>query len=292
MINVPPALPRYARRAVAAHSVTDSTAQNGPEPAGRGPAAPRIGSLTIFFPMWNEEDYIRPSVSAGRETCERMLAHDEIRDYELLIIDDASTDRTGAIADELAAEDPRIRVVHHPRNRTLGGCIKTGFAAARGDVVLYTDADLPCDLAEVSKACRLLRQYDAHIVSAYRHDRTGEGPRRAAYSWVYNWLIRLLFGVYVRDVNFAFKLCRRSIFETLHLASEGSFIDAELLVRADRLGLNVIQFGVDYFPRSYGISTLSSGAVIGKILREMVSLHAELAKPPPTPAPSDGRPQR
>ena len=270
-------------------SVTESASAPEPAPAGLPAEAPRVGSLTIFFPMWNEEDYIGPSVRAGRETCERMVAEKEIGDYELLIIDDASTDRTGAIADQLAAEDPRIRVVHHTRNRTLGGCIKTGFAAARGDLVLYTDADLPCDLAEVSKACRLLRQYDADIVSAYRHDRTGEGPRRAAYSWVYNWLIRLVFHVYVRDVNFAFKLCRRSALEQLELASEGSFIDAELLVRANRLGMNVIQFGVDYFPRSYGISTLSSGAVIRKIVREMVALHAELGKAPAEPAPLERR---
>ena len=229
--------------------------------------------------MWNEEEYIVATVRAGRETCERMLAGQEICDYELLIVDDASTDRTGEIADELAAQDPRVRVVHHDRNRTLGGSVKTGFTSARGDLILYTDADLPCDVAEVSKACRLMRQYDADIVSAYRHDRTGEGPRRAAYSWIYNWLIRLVFHVYVRDVNFAFKLCRRSVFDRLDLASEGSFIDAELLVRADRLGLNVIQFGVDYFPRSYGTSTLSSGAVIRKIVGEMVALHGELAKP-------------
>ncbi len=270
------------------HSVTAPAAATDPAAPGVPAPAPRIGSLTIFFPMWNEEDYIGLSVNAGRETCERMMAEKEIGDYELLIVDDASTDRTGAIADQLAAEDPRINVVHHARNRTLGGCIKTGFAAASGDLVLYTDADLPCDLAEVSKACRLLRQYDADIVSAYRHDRTGEGPRRAAYSWVYNWLIRVVFGVYVRDVNFAFKLCRRSIFETLHLASEGSFIDAELLVRADRLGLKVIQFGVDYFPRSYGISTLSSGTVIRKILKEMMALHAEVAKPGPERPPERG----
>ncbi|MDQ6909577.1 MAG: glycosyltransferase family 2 protein [Actinomycetota bacterium] len=227
--------------------------------------------------MWNEQDYIRPTLQAGRETCEQMLASAEISDYELLIVDDASTDSTGQIADELAAGDPRIRVVHHDRNRTLGGCIKTGFAEATGDLVLYTDADLPCDVAEASKACRLMRHYDADIVSAYRHDRTGEGPRRATYSWIYNWLIRLTFGVYVRDVNFAFKLCRRSVFEHMQLASEGSFIDAELLVRADRLGLKVIQFGVDYFPRSYGVSTLSSGAVIRRILTEMMALHGELS---------------
>ncbi|MDQ6928113.1 MAG: glycosyltransferase family 2 protein [Actinomycetota bacterium] len=231
---------------------------------------------------------MRATLQAGRETCERMVASSEISDYELLVVDDASTDSTGKIADELAADDPRIRVVHHERNRTLGGCIKTGFAAARGDVILYTDADLPCDVAEASKACRLMRHYDADIVSAYRHDRTGEGPRRAAYSWIYNWLIRLVFGVYVRDVNFAFKLCRRSVFDRMQLVSEGSFIDAELLVRADRLGLKVIQFGVDYFPRSHGVSTLSSGAVIRKILAEMVALRGELSSSPASKASASG----
>ena len=239
-----------------------------------------MASLTIFFPMWNEQDYIYATVDAARDVCGQMVADAEIGEYEIVIVDDASTDRTGHIAEELAAADPRVRVVHHERNRTLGACIKTGFAAATGDIVLYTDADLPCDVAEVRKACRLMRQYDADIVSAYRHDRTGEGPRRAAYSWIYNWLIRLIFRVYVRDVNFAFKLCRRNVFQRLHLTSEGSFIDAELLVRADRLGLRVIQFGVDYFPRSYGISTLSSGAVIRKIVQELLALRAELARTP------------
>ncbi len=161
-------------------------------------------------------------------------------------------------------------------NRQLGGCIKTGFANARGELVLYTDADLPCDLAELRKACRLLRYYSADIVSAYRHDRTGEGPRRAVYSWIYNWLITLVFDLHVRDVNFAFKLCRRSIFDKLELVSEGSFIDAELLIRAQALGYRVIQFGVDYFPRSVGVSTLSSGSVIACIFREMLAQAREL----------------
>ncbi len=191
-------------------------------------STPRGGSLTIFFPMWNEEDYIRATLDAGREVCERLLAEQEIGDYELLVVDDASTDNTGLIADGIAAIDPRVRVVHHPVNRRLGGCIKTGFADARGDLVLYTDADLPFDMGELAKACRLLRYYDADIVTAYRHDRTGEGSQRAVYSYVYNWIVRLVFGLRIRDVNFAFKLCRRTVLDKIELASEGSFIDAEL----------------------------------------------------------------
>ncbi len=247
---------------------------------GNRPADPAAASLTIFFPMWNEQDYIYPTVDAARDVCAQMLADGEIGDYEILIVDDASTDATGSIADELATDDPRVRVVHHPVNRRLGGCIKTGFAEARGDLVLYTDADLPCDLAELRKAVRLLRYYRADVVSAYRHDRTGEGARRVVYSWIYNWLITLLFDLHIRDVNFAFKLCRRSMFDKLELESEGSFIDAELLIRAQGLGYRVIQFGVDYFPRSVGVSTLSSAPVIAEIVREMLAQAPELRRSP------------
>ena len=108
-----------------------------------------------------------------------MVADGEIADYELLIVDDASTDRTPELADKLAAADPHVRVIHHERNRKLGGAIKTGFANARGDLVLYSDADLPFDMAEVPRAIRLMREYEVDIVSAYRFDRTGEGYTRA-----------------------------------------------------------------------------------------------------------------
>ena len=192
------------------------------------------------------------------------------------IVNDASTDRTAEIADALAAADPHVRVVHHPQNRKLGGSMKSGFAAATGDLVLYTDADLPFDMHDVHKAVRLLRYYDADIVSAYRFDRTGEGYVRTVYSFFYNMMVRVLFGVRMRDINFAFKLCRTRIFEHVQLKSEGSFIDAELVVRARKHGYSVIQFGVDYFPRTRGVSTLSSPKVILKILNEARTLRKEI----------------
>jgi glycosyltransferase involved in cell wall biosynthesis len=226
--------------------------------------------------MWNEEEYIARTLRAAREAGESLISAGEIADYEVIIIDDASTDATGRLADEAAAADSRIRVVHHAVNRKLGGSIKTGFAHASGDLILYTDADLPFDMKELEKACRLLRQYEADIVSAYRFDRTGEGYTRTVYSFFYNALVRVFFGVRVRDVNFAFKLVRARIFEHVRLDSEGSFIDAELIIRAQKLGYHVIQFGVDYFPRTRGVSTLSSPAVIAKILREMRGLRREL----------------
>jgi glycosyltransferase involved in cell wall biosynthesis len=232
--------------------------------------------LSVFYPMWNEEDYIERALTFGRRACETLVERGEILDYELIVIDDRSTDRTPEIADRLAAEDPHVRVIHHDRNRKLGGSMKTGFAAATGDLVLYTDADLPFDMYELPRAVRLLREYDVDIISAYRFDRTGEGSLRAIYTFVYNGLIKALFGVKVRDINFAFKLCRRRIFDHVELKSEGSFIDAELVIRATRLGYEIMQMGVDYFPRTRGQSTLSSPGVILTILKEMWSLRKDL----------------
>ncbi|TFV67077.1 UNVERIFIED_ORG: glycosyltransferase family 2 protein [Bacillus sp. AZ43] len=236
--------------------------------------------------MWNEEDYVERAVRAAEEECRRLVDIGEITAYELVIIDDCSTDRTAQIADALAAADLRIRVVHHAVNRGLGGSIKTGFDTVRGDVVLYTDADLPFEMLELGRALRVLRHYEADMVSAYRLDRTGEGPRRAVYSFVYNNLVKAAFGTRVRDINFAFKLVRRHVLEAARPVSEGSFIDAELVIRAQKLGFHIVQIGVDYFPRSRGVSTLSSGSVIRRMLAEMRQLRTELAGITPVSRPA------
>lgn len=245
----------------------------------------RFEKLSIFFPMWNEELYIHRAVRAATEICERLVDDKEIGDYELIIVNDASTDRTGEYAAELACSDSHVRVVTHAKNRKLGGSIKSGFAAATGDLVLYTDADLPFEMIELVRAVRVMRTYEADIVSAYRFDRTGEGLRRAIYSWVYNWLIQLVFATRLRDINFAFKLCRRRVIDQVELSSEGSFIDAELVIRAQKAGFSIVQIGVDYFPRTRGVSTLSSPAVIRKMLAEMTRLRGDLKALPPARRP-------
>ena len=158
-------------------------------------STPRFGRFSVFFPMWNEEEYLQRALNAATELGEELLAAGTVGDYEMIIVNDASTDATPRLADEAARLNPRVKVVHHPTNRKLGGSIKSGFAAATGDVVLYTDADLPFDMAEIGKALRVMRLYESDIVSAYRLDRTGEGSLRIVYTFVYNTLIRRLFGV-------------------------------------------------------------------------------------------------
>jgi glycosyltransferase involved in cell wall biosynthesis len=221
-------------------------------------------SITVVFPMFNEEAYVERAVAAAKD----VLARTD-HDFEIVIVDDASTDGTAVIADRLSRADPRVRVVHNPVNLKLGGALRAGYAAATKDLVFYTDADLPIDLAELPRAVRLLEYQQADVLAAYRHDRTSEGWLRMVYTFAYNHLIRILFGLKVRDVNFAFKLFRRSVLGRFPLRSNGSFIDAEFLLRARKHGCPIIQIGLDYFPRTRGLSTLASFGVIAEMLREM-----------------------
>jgi len=232
--------------------------------------------FSFLFPMWNEEAMIRRTVAAAHQAGARLVDAGLVGSYEVVLVDDASSDATGKLADELADEDPRVVVVHHAENRKLGGALKSGFATATGDLVLYTDADLPCELIEADKALRLLRLYEADIVSAYRFDRTAEGAQRALYSFVYNHLVRWVLGVRIRDVNFAFKLVRRRVLDHVELVSEGSFIDAELVAKAHKRGFRLVQFGVDYIARTRGTSTLSSPGVIVQMLRELSALYPDI----------------
>ncbi len=235
--------------------------------------------ISAVIPMYNEELYIERCVTFVREALEAVTD-----DFEIVIVDDASTDRTPALAAKLAAADPRVRVLRNERNLKLGGTLRRGFAAATKDLVFYTDADLPFDLALLAKAARLIQYLDVDLITAFRFDRTGEGMRRAVYSFVYNWLIRVLFRIRVRDVNFSFKLMRRAVLEDITLRSDGSFIDAELMARSLRRGWKLAQFGVDYFPRTRGTSTLSSFGVIFKILREMAGLWRDVRRTRPRSA--------
>jgi glycosyltransferase involved in cell wall biosynthesis len=263
-----------------------------PEPSDAGPAdalshapapAPSAAARTVsvVVPMWNEEEMLPRTIEAFGTELDSIVADGLLSGWEMVIVDDGSTDATGKLADEASALDPRIVVRHHATTRRLGAAIRTGLAAASGDLVLYTDADLPFDPSEIRTALRLMDLYDADVVSAYRHHRTGEGPLRVLYSYVYNLMVRLTLGLAVRDVNFAFKMMRRGVVDPAHLRSEGSFIDAELLARARGNDATVVQFGVDYFPRTVGVSTLSSPGVIVTILREMASLSAELRRSRP-----------
>jgi len=228
-------------------------------------------SFSVVYPMFNEAETVDELLA---ETVGFLSVH--YPDYEIIAVDDASTDGTGRKLDQAAAQNPRIKVMHHDRNRKLGGALRTGFAAATKSLVLYSDADFPFDLEDIHRGVRAIRRAD--VVSAYRHDRHSEGWWRTLQSFVYNLLVTLVYGLHLRDVNFAYKLFRLDALQRICPKSEGSFIDAEILIRALRQNLRVVQIGVDYFPRSRGSSTLTSTPVILRLLVEMVKLFPELRR--------------
>ena len=238
---------------------------------GEEQAPPRRVSISLVFPMYNEEASAARAVHAAREALAATTA-----DWEIVAVDDGSEDATWARLSDLSAEEPRLRIVRRSQNGGLGAALRAGYQEARGDLILYTDADLPFDLQEVPRAVRLLLEHGADVLTGYRFDRTTENFKRTLYTIVYTALIRTLFRLRIRDVNFAFKLFRRTLLEKLALRSDGSFIDAEFLLRARKAGAVIIQIGVDYFPRSRGTSTLSSPRVIARILWDMLRFWREL----------------
>lgn len=231
-------------------------------------------SMSVFFPAWNEEAYVERTVARAKIVLDRISD-----DWEIIIVNDASTDRTRALAEALSAQDPRVRCISHEVNLKLGGAMKTGFSSSRKDLVVYSDMDLPFDLNELERALHLMEYLEADMICAFRLDRTSEGPKRILYSFVYNLMIRGLFDVFVKDINFSFKVVHRRVLESIELKSQGSFIDAELVVKAIKRGFHVAQMGVDYFPRTRGISTLASPAVIMTMLKELASLYADVRSP-------------
>src|SRR2546430_1712104 len=230
-------------------------------------------SVSLVIPMFNEEENIEHAVDAAVEALTKYTD-----DYEIVIVDDASSDSSPMLVARRVAENPRIRMIRHEKNRKLGGALKSGFAAATKDLVLYMDADLPFDPDVLGRAIRALQVTGADVIAGYRLDRTMEGLRRTIYSYVYNALIGVLFGWPHRDINFSFKLFKRSVLQSIELKSEGSLIDAELIVKAKNRGFAIQQIGLDYFPRIRGTSHLSSPKVIVKILAELVRLYPDMRR--------------
>jgi glycosyltransferase involved in cell wall biosynthesis len=222
-------------------------------------------SLSVVIPAYNEEAYIERCVTTLEQVLRQITT-----DYEVIVVDDGSRDRTAAILDELGRSRPQLIIVRHERNRGLGAGLRSGFSRCTKRVTFYSDADLPFDFVELARALRVMDFKSADVVTGFRHDRTNEGFKRILYSFTYNWVIRLLFGLRIKDVNFSFKLIRTDRLHAMDLRSEGSFIDAEMMIYADRLGLFICQIGVDYFKRRHGHSNLSSVGTIVKIVREML----------------------
>jgi len=230
-------------------------------------------TISLVIPMFNEEANIEHAITYAADA---LAQHS--RDYEIIIVDDASTDQSPDLVRRASAGNPKINLIRHDFNQKLGASLRSGFAAAKNELILYMDADLPFDPDVLGRAIRAINVTRADVIAGYRFDRTTEGVKRTLYTIVYNWLIRILFRISVRDINFSFKLMRREVLDAVQLKSEGSLVDAELIVKARNRGFAIQQIGLDYFPRVFGTSHLSSPRVILKIFRELIALYPDMRR--------------
>ena len=225
-------------------------------------------SITVFFPCHNEQDNVARVAEQAVNVLEDLRA-----DYEIIIVDDGSTDDTPRIASEIAAANSRVRVVRHPRNLGYGAALQSGFRAATKDWVFYTDGDGQFDIGEMPALLPLLVDYD--IVSCYRIDRQDSALRKMN-GWLWTRVIRLAFAMKIRDVDCAFKLYKRTIFDQIKMESAGALIDTEILARAIRKGYRVTQKGVHHYPRTAGRQSGASLRVIVRAFRELLRLRRRI----------------
>ena len=227
--------------------------------------APENDSISVFFPCYNEQDNIRRVY----ESASRVLGMMGM-EYELIIVDDGSTDQTLEIAKAIPSTDPRVKIVHHAKNRGYGAALQSGFRAATKTWVFYTDGDGQFDLGELPALIPLMKQYD--IVSCFRLNRQ-DGIVRAFNAWCWNRLVCFLFRLKFKDINCAFKLYKRRIFDRMELRSNGALINTEILALAIRHGFAVTQVGVSHLQRLNGRQTGGNPHVIFRAFRELISLY-------------------
>ena len=187
--------------------------------------------------------------------------------FEVIIVHDGSPDKTGEVADRLATEYPQVRVVHHPVNLGYGATLRDGFLAARYDYVMYTDGDNQYDVREFGPYLRLLVRAD--VLSGYAPQKA-VSLRRKIQSSVYNWLIAALFFVRCRDIDCAMKIYTRKAIDSMSLKSTSCFIDAEMIIKSKRAGLEVAQFPVTQYPRKEGVASGSKPGVIAATVWDML----------------------
>ena len=227
-------------------------------------------SISVFFPCYNEQENVQNTASKAVEVLEKLGI-----DYEIIIVNDGSSDRTAQIADQLAFQNPKIRTVHHPVNRGYGAALQSGFHAAKKELVFYTDGDGQFDLGELPPLLPLIEKFD--IVSCYRLDRKDNLIRKInAKAWTT--LVNFLFGLRFRDIDCAFKLYKREIFDNIEMVSTGALIDTEILARAVRKGYTVTQKGVHHYPRTAGQQTGANIKVIFRAFKELFRLHRRIAR--------------
>ena len=224
-----------------------------------------IPSVSFVMPMFNERDNI-----AGTIDQIRILAEGIVDDYEIVIVDDASTDGCGDIVEDMAREDARIRFFRLATNTKFGGAFAKAFKSARKDVILYMDSDMPVDADDIKKSLPLIAEAD--IVTGYSKIKKGDTLLRKVISGIYNLMVQALFGLSVRDINSGYKIVRKDLIDGISFVSQSPFVDVELFLQAKRENRPVRQYPLVFRERTGGKSYIASIPIILATFRDMIKL--------------------
>ncbi|PWU22522.1 glycosyltransferase family 2 protein [Candidatus Cerribacteria bacterium 'Amazon FNV 2010 28 9'] len=222
--------------------------------------ATKLDSLSVFFPAFNEEENIGPLLESALTLLPQFAQR-----FEIIVVNDGSTDRTRVIALEYHKTHPNVRVVSHSKNKGYGASLKTGIKHAKYDWIFWTDGDLQFDLASLKIFVQKAKDNTAII--GYRKHRADTFIRKLNGE-LYTQLINFLFHMHVRDIDCAFKLIPSQPLQNLLITSSGAFTSAEILIRLHRQGVEFIQLPVPHFPRKFGTPTGGNIKVIFRGLKE------------------------
>ncbi len=238
----------------------------------RAGAPARVARLSYFFPAHNEEANLEGLVE------EALAALPSIAEtFEIIAVNDGSRDRTREIADRLAAAHPDVvRVVHHEVNRGYGGALRSGFEAARYELLCFTDGDRQFRVADLSRLTARMAEGDhPDVVVGYRIKRA-DPIIRIIYARTYKLANRIFFGLRIRDVDCACKLFRREALADVRVESGGAFFSAELLVRILKANRTIVEVGVPHYARTAGSPTGARPSVIGRAVKDFWALRLRL----------------
>ncbi|MCX7877907.1 MAG: glycosyltransferase family 2 protein [Ignavibacteria bacterium] len=227
--------------------------------------------LSVFFPAYYDEKNISKVV----DKAVKVLNELNLKDYEVTIIEDGSPDNTAQVADELAAKYEKVKVIHHEKNMGYGATLWEGFKKARFEYIFYTDGDNQFDLDELKKFVAVLPYSD--MVVGYRKKKQ-YSPYRKLTSFIYNLILRFSFGVDFIDIDCAFKILPKKLFEQIEVNTKDAFIDAEIMIRACRLGYSYTEIGVKHLPRVDGLSTAARPSIIFRTIKEIIEFKRQLKK--------------
>jgi len=213
--------------------------------------------------MYNEAENIAATVRRAST-----LAAEMAPDYEIIVADDASTDGSGSIVDAIAMRDPHVKSVRLDENTKFGGALKAGLAVATKEVVVYTDSDFPAKEEDIKRAAAMLE--DGDVVTAYSLVIKDSSLKRIMMSKTYNFLVRILFGLNIRDINSGLKIYKKKVLEGMDLRSKSPFIDVEIFAEAAKRGFVIRQYGLVFDLRTGGISTISRLPVVGRTFWDML----------------------